>query len=92
MLWIIKTKREIGVAALLVGFGWTACIAAGQPGTFTVTGSMSAAREGHTATLLPNGKVLIAGGISQLGPTAQSVSSAELYDPSTGSFSATGGA
>jgi galactose oxidase-like protein len=53
---------------------------------FTVTGSMTTARLLHTATLLPNGKVLIAGGGGNSGP----ISSAELYDPATGIFSATG--
>jgi hypothetical protein len=64
-------------------------------GTFTATGDMTTARSQHTATLLPNGKVLIAGGMkfadSGLPPrpgTAQS--SAELYDPSKGTFAATG--
>jgi len=42
-------------------------------GTFAAAGSMTVERYGHTATLLPNGKVLIAGG--------QNSSSAELYDP-----------
>ena len=45
-------------------------------GIFTSTGSMTVARYGHTATLLPNGKVLIVSG-----------STAELYDPLTGTFS-----
>ena len=40
------------------------------------------ARYQHTATLLPNGKVLITGGLN--GTSA--FSSAELYDPATGSF------
>lgn len=48
--------------------------------------SMGVARYLHTATLLPNGKVLIAGGRDDVG----SVSSAELYDPASGTFSATG--
>jgi hypothetical protein len=56
--------------------------------TFTSTGSMTTPRTLHTATLLPNGKVLVAGGWS--GPLDASFSTAELYDPATGMFSATG--
>ena len=48
-------------------------------GTWTATGSMSEARHANTATLLANGKVLVAGGAG-----GGYLASAELYDPSTG--------
>ena len=49
---------------------------------WTATGSMATARASHTATLLRNGQVLVAGG--------QDTDSAEQYDPATGVWTATG--
>jgi|GEM_PF-1795737 Kelch motif. len=49
---------------------------------FSATASMKTARYGHTATLLKNGKVLVVGG------GASTV--AEVYDPTTGTWSDTG--
>src|SRR5439155_10539200 len=54
-------------------------------GTWSPTGSLNTARLYHTATLLPNGKVLVAGG----GETDLSSASAELYNTATGSWSPT---
>jgi hypothetical protein len=51
------------------------------------TGSLTTARGDHTATLLPNGKVLVAGGF---GGGIGYLSSAELYDPASGTWTATG--
>lgn len=48
--------------------------------TFTTTGSLSALRYGHTATLLPNGKVLVAGGSTGTNFVTGTLSGAELYD------------
>jgi hypothetical protein len=55
---------------------------------FVATGTMVTARRFHTATLLNNGKVLIAGGEDN---ASNAFSSAELYDPNTGLFTATAG-
>jgi galactose oxidase-like protein len=60
------------------------------PGTFTSTGSMTSPRSMHSATLLLNGKVLIAGGYRPERPGEVELNSAELYDPLTGTFTATG--
>jgi len=59
-------------------------------GSWSATGSLATARVGHTATLLPNGKVLVAGGRTSLFTLDGPLASAELYDPATGSWSATG--
>jgi N-acetylneuraminic acid mutarotase len=56
-------------------------------GTWTVTGSMVTARQGPSATLLPDGNVLVVGGTADDGGL---LASAELYDPGTGSWATTG--
>jgi N-acetylneuraminic acid mutarotase len=61
-----------------------------DPGTgvWTVTGAMMTGRVFHTATALPTGKVLVAGGFGALGSAEPSVvSSAEIYDPSARTWS-----
>jgi hypothetical protein len=61
-------------------------------GTFSSTGSMESARYFHTATLLSNGKVLVAGGsyFFETSNTSGGLATAELYDPTSGTFSPTG--
>jgi hypothetical protein len=54
-------------------------------GTFSATGGLAVPRDSHTATLLEDGRVLVAGGWG-----GGYLSSAELYDPSTGTFTTTG--
>jgi len=48
---------------------------------------MSVARLSHVAALLPDGRVLVAGGYRT---ATEVVSSAEIYDPASGAFTATG--
>jgi Galactose oxidase, central domain len=58
-------------------------------GVFTpATGNMGLGRARHTATLLPNGKVLVAGGISNFSMGGE-IASGQLYDPATQLFSTT---
>jgi N-acetylneuraminic acid mutarotase len=59
-------------------------------GKFTATGNMTASRVEHTAVLLANGNVLVSGGNKQTINGATPLASAELYNPATGTWSATG--
>src|ERR1051326_2704659 len=56
------------------------------PGELSVTGSTVVRRFSHTATLMANGKVLVAGGMERNGVW---LDSAEIYDPATGRFTET---
>ncbi len=55
-------------------------------GSVAEIAAMHIARASHTSTLLPNGKVLIAGGFAGSGGESNPYRSAELYDPSSGTF------
>src|SRR5262249_44310443 len=59
-------------------------------GSFRPTGDMTTGRENHTATLLPDGTVLIARGQGKPSSNPPVTISAEIYDPATGAFSPTG--
>ena len=59
-------------------------------GTFTAAGNLLNVRAYSTATLIGNNRVLVAGGMANISVGGTSDAQAELYDPSTGIFSATG--
>ena len=74
---------KINFVFLLIALGaeHSSMVLAQAPGTFAATGDMTSRRFFHTATLLTDGRVLIAGGSMR--------ASAELFDPRTGKFTAT---
>src|SRR5450631_3948034 len=55
-------------------------------GTWSSTGTMISARDGHTATILTNGKILAAGGTNN----GVALTSTELYNPAAGTWASTG--
>jgi len=80
LLLIVFTAAVLGVAATPVR---TAVSAASAVGSVSPATPMLEPRSGHSATLLPDGKVLIAGGMRR---NQDFYRSAELYDPRTGKF------
>ncbi len=84
----VPTKLRFPCALIFLGAGLVLvqpCAVAS--GGFEATGSLDTARGFHTATLLPNGMVLVAGGSDGSGAVS---ASAELYDPALGTWTATG--
>lgn len=61
-----------------------------QTGMWTPTGSMQTGRFYFTGTMLRGGKVLVAGGLSTCAPGCSATNTAEIYDPSTGTWASTG--
>ena len=73
------------VTAVTVLLAGVLLILPAEAASFTNTGAITTPRIIHTATLLPNGKVLVAGGYN-----GGFLLSAELYDPATGTWTVTG--
>jgi hypothetical protein len=83
----MNMKISLVLPLFLAMAGHSSLVMAQSAGTFTATGSMATPRAFHTATLLVNGMVLIAGGTTDfIGPVA----TAEIYDPAKGTFTAAG--
>jgi hypothetical protein len=85
------TLLNNGMVLIAVQNGFTAALYNPATGTFANTGDLNKGRVGAAATLLNNGKVLIAGGIfsCNIGNVCPAPS-AELYDPTSGTFTLTG--
>src|SRR5580658_10453487 len=84
------TRRLLLVICILVSFAFAATAyrvttPAVAAGSISSSAPMLAPRSGHSATLLPNGKVLIAGGSDERGWKGN-LSSVEIYDPHSGKF------
>ena len=74
------------IMAGLLALGMVQVVQAAS-GSFALTGSLNTARYFHTATLLPNGEVLVTGGTDV---NDNPLASSELYNASTGTWSFTG--
>ena len=88
---VASTATLLGNGKVLVTGKGTAVLYDPGTGSFSNTGSLLTPRTSHTATLLRDGRVLILGGFDEDADfNDDSLSSAEIYDPGTGQFTATG--
>ena len=84
MMCIGRPPLKARVSVVITTLVLTATAAWAEPqGTWSSTGSMAIGRFVFTATTLQNGKVLVAGGDA---PGDIITNKAELYDPTTGTF------
>lgn len=84
---IIRTIALAGVFCIGLVASTAPAILAGTSGTWAVTGTMNTGRLAHSATLLQNGQVLVAGGINS---ADLAIASAEVFNPATGQWTVTG--
>ena len=82
----IHSGKFIGFAAVAAGLLNLFFAGVAQAGSFTAASDMQSPRSDFTATALPNGKILVAGGLDVSGFLA----SAELFDPASDTWTATG--
>ena len=89
---VFASGRQLVVVAIGLACAGGASAYAGQSpaalpaGTWEATAPMSVVRSGHTATRLPDGRVLVTGG----GTSNEVLASAEIYDPASRTWSLTG--
>src|SRR5689334_16828103 len=80
-VWMVSSLTLVASTLLSAGV-----VLAATPGSWSPSGALSTPRIGQSATLLPDGSVLLAGGEN---PTQIFLTSAELYNPSSGTWSTT---
>src|SRR5947209_6764780 len=95
-----RARSYVSIALLALSL----CRTAHGAGSFVPTGSMREYRYQHTATLLPNGRVLVTGGVTDVVTTitcadpngepfeidSYASRTAELFDPATGVWTSAG--
>src|SRR5262249_29644659 len=83
-------ERRASVMLVAGGYGFSEYLASAElyspaADVWVATGNMENARESHTATLLPDGRGLVGGGVG-----VSELSSSELYVHAAGEWTATG--
>jgi large repetitive protein len=86
---VLLTGGEVGWSGYNVIASNDGTVYDSATGTSSATGNMITTREDHTATLLPDGRVLVAGGAAPSGWSWVWLASAEIYDPASKTFTQT---
>lgn len=89
---LLQDGRVLIAGGFSSAYDWTSSVAPAElfdpmTNAFSIVGPMNHRRYDHIAVTLPNGKVLVAGGV---GDNQNRIAVAELYDPVTRAFSLSG--